>query len=158
VPFPVSSAGEIIAAVLQRVTTKTRLALLDHVTSPTGLVFPLARLVGELSSRGVDTLVDGAHAPGMIDLRIGDLAVAYYTGNCHKWLSAPRGAVFLSVRPDLQPPVRPIAISHGANSTRTARSRFLIDFDWTGTADPSAYLCVPGALRFMSSLLPGGWP
>ena len=158
VPFPVRSEEEIVKAVLERVGRRTKVALIDHVTSQTGLIFPVERLVKELQRRGVDALVDGAHAPGMIPLNLRQMGAAYYTGNCHKWLCAPKGAGFLCVRRDRQQRIRPLSISHGANSPRRDRSPFLIEFGWTGTWDPSACLSVPVALRFMEGRLRGGWP
>jgi isopenicillin-N epimerase len=158
VPFPVSSPEVIVETVLAHATDRTRLALLDHITSPTAVIFPIERLVSELASRGIDTLVDGAHAPGMLDLDVAGVRAAYYTGNLHKWVCAPKGAGFLWIRRDRRDGVQPLVISHGANAPDDLRPRFRLEFDWTGTADPSAYLSVPAAIRFGATLLPGGWP
>lgn len=151
-PFPLHDDQEIVDAVLARAGPRTRLAVLDHVTSPTALVLPLARLVAALRERGVETLVDGAHAPGMVPLALTELGAAYYTGNAHKWLCAPKGAAFLHVRRDKQAGLHPSVISHGYGQG------FQAEFDWTGTCDPTPWLCIPAALRFMGGLLPGGWP
>jgi isopenicillin-N epimerase len=151
-PFPCRNDEDIVGAVLKCVSQKTRLALLDHVTSPTALILPIARLVSDLRARGVDTLVDGAHAPGMVPLDLSELGAAYYTGNAHKWLCAPKGAAFLYVRRDRQEMLHPNVISHGY------LAGFHAEFDWPGTFDPTPWLCIPESIRFIGSLLRGGWP
>jgi isopenicillin-N epimerase len=133
------------------------LLLIDHVTSQTGMVLPLERLVKEVQARGIDVLVDGAHAPGMVALNLDSLGATYYTGNLHKWVCAPKGAAFLHVRGDRREDVRPLVISHGANARPVKRSRFHLEHDWTGTRDPSAWLSVPAALREIESMVEGGW-
>jgi len=140
------------------VTKRTRLAVLDHVTSNSALVLPIQQLVRELAARGVETLVDGAHAPGMIDLDLTGLGAAYYTGNLHKWVCAPKGAAFLWAREDKQGGLQPAVISHGNNTPRTGYSRFQDRFDWTGTFDPTSWFCVRDSLEWMGNLLPEGWP
>jgi isopenicillin-N epimerase len=158
IPFPAGSAQELCDAVLARVTSRTRLALIDHVTSPSALVLPLDRLIPELQARGVSVLVDGAHAPGSVPLALGALDADYYAGNGHKWLCAPKGAGFLYVRAELRSRIRPNVISHGASMSTARRERFRNEFDWQGTLDPTPWLCIPEAIRCVGALLPGGWP
>jgi len=158
IPFPLRDPEQVVAAIMEHVSERTRLAMIDHVTSATGLVLPLERIVAELHARGVDVLVDGAHAPGMVPLDLQSLGVAWYTGNCHKWLCAPKGAGFLWAREDRRESTRPAVISHGATSSTDERSRFLNEFDWVGTIDPTPWLSVGFAIEAMGAMLPGGWP
>jgi len=161
VPFPLTSATQIVDAMVAAATPHTRIALFSHVTSATAVIFPVAEIVAALADRGIETLIDGAHAPGMVPVDLSALqaaGVTYYTGNCHKWLCAPKGAGFLWVRRDLQARIRPLIVSHAANSPRNDRSYFLQSADWTGTLDPTPYLCVPAAIEFLGNLFPGGWP
>ncbi len=155
-PFPLRSKDQITAAILAAVTSKTRLLLLDHVTSPSGLVLPVEDIVPALKARGVECIIDGAHAPGMVQLSLAKLGAAYYTGNCHKWICAPKGTAFLRVRPDLIDSARPVVTSHGMNAAPGAESRFLQEFDWTGTDDYTGWATLPVALDFLDKLMPGG--
>ncbi|MFL5429404.1 MAG: aminotransferase class V-fold PLP-dependent enzyme, partial [Myxococcales bacterium] len=157
VPFPIRSPSEVIDAVVARIGPRTRLAMVDHVTSPTGLVFPIVEIVRALEKRGVDTLVDGAHVPGMLPLDLQELSAAYYTGNCHKWMCTPKGSAFLWVRKDRQEALLPLTISHGYNAPRTDRSRFRLLFDLQGTDDVTGLLCIAESIRFFESIVPGGF-
>ncbi len=154
-PFPLSDPSEVTRAIADAVTDRTRLALIDHVTSPTGLVLPIAEITEALSERGVRTLVDGAHAPGMLALDVEATGATWYTANFHKWTCAPKGAAMLWARPDAQEGLHPAVISHGYNSGRP-RKRFLEEMDWTGTDDPTPALCVPKAIEVVGAI-GGGW-
>ncbi len=160
VPFPVKSDDEVVEAIVRAATPRTRLALVSHITSPTGIILPVKRIVAELASRDIDTLVDGAHAAGFVPLSVVDIGAAYTTGNFHKWLCAPHGSAFLHVRPDRQHLIHPLILSHGHNSTRTDRSKFRLEFDYVGSLDTSPWLCTPDAAAFVAGLAPsgGGWP
>lgn len=156
VPFPIHDPAQVTQALLAAATPRTKLVVVDHITSPTGIVLPVADIVRAFDARGIDTLVDGAHGPGMVPLSLRELGAAYYTGNCHKWLCTPKGSALLFVRRDRQARIRPLAISHAANTTRKDRSFFWQEFDWTGTFDPSPVLTIPAALAFLRGLMPGG--
>lgn len=155
-PWPVQGADAIVEAILQRLTRHTKLVLVDHITSPTAIVLPIQQIVDAVQARGVDVLVDAAHSPGQVAVNLDALGAAYWTGNCHKWLCAPKGSAVLHVRRDRQDRVRPLIISHGANRRAPGQSRFRAEFDWTGTRDPSAWLALPAAIDFVSTLWPGG--
>jgi len=157
VPFTGLTPDAACEAVLAAVGARTRLVIVDHVTSPTALVLPVARIAAELEPRSVPLLIDGAHGPGMLPVDIAAIGASYYVGNCHKWMCAPKGSGFLYAAAGARNELTPTVISHGLNSPRTDRSRFHLLFDWTGTTDPTAHLSVPRALEVMGSLFPGGW-
>ncbi len=158
VPFPLRTADQVVEAVLARVTARTRLVVIDHITSPTALILPVAQVAAALEP-DVPVLVDGAHAPGMVPLSLDSLGASFVVGNCHKWLCSPKGAGFLWVAARHRSTVEPVSISHGWNGSYSASSsRFHALFDWTGTTDPTAWLSIPDAIRVMGELMPGGWP
>src|SRR5262249_22335888 len=152
VPFPLHDARHVVAAVSSRLSSRTRLAIFDHVTSPTAITLPVRERTALCHAADVPVLIDGAHAPGMLALDVPSIGADWYTGNCHKWLMAPKGSAFLWVAPDRQADIHPLVISHGFGQSFTA------EFDWVGTRDPSAWLSVPAAIdfheRFGGSKLP----
>ncbi len=145
-PWPRPNAADIVANVAAAITPRTRIAVLDHITSPSAVLVPIAELVALCRDRRVRVLVDGAHAPGQVALDVGALGADWYTGNAHKWLFAPKGCAFLHARREAQPGLHPAVISHGLGRG------FAAEFDWTGTIDPSAYLAIGAALDFHAAL------
>jgi isopenicillin-N epimerase len=143
VSLPVQGREQLIQAFAGTINPRTRLVIVDHISSPTGLIWPVAEIAALARERGALVLVDGAHAPGQVDLDIPALGADWYTGNCHKWLYAPRGCAFLWSRHDRKPMIHPLAISHAYGRG------FADEFDWTGTRDFSAWLAVGVALRFL---------
>jgi isopenicillin-N epimerase len=160
IPFPIEEPGQAFDAILGAITDRTRLVMVSHVTSPTALAMPVAELVTELDRRGIDVLVDGAHAPGMLPVNLDELRAAYWTGNGHKWLCGPKGSAVLWVRADRRDIIHPLVVSHGANDPLIDRTRFRAEFDWTGTGDPTPALTLPAAIRWMADHASdgGGWP
>ncbi|HYE20401.1 MAG TPA: aminotransferase class V-fold PLP-dependent enzyme [Tepidisphaeraceae bacterium] len=146
VPTPIESAGRVVDAIAGAITGRTRLVVIDHVSSPTAVVFPVREIAAVCAARGVELLVDGAHAPGMVDLDVPATGATYYAGNLHKWCCAPRGSGFLWVRGDRQERVHPCAVSHNYGKSLAE------EFEWHGTRDASAWLSIPAALAFMGEL------
>ncbi len=156
IPFPTKSSDDIYNAVMNAVTDRTRIVLLSHITSPTALIFPVDRLVVALRAKGIEVLLDGAHAPGQIDLDVRATNAHYYTANLHKWPCCPKGSAFLWVHPERREGFEPLALSARAHLDRPDRDRFRCLFDYIGTDDYTRFLAVPDALEFMGSL-EGSW-
>ncbi len=154
--WPIRSPDEVVAALLAKVTPRTRICLLSHVTSPTGAVLPAATIVHELRARGIETVLDGAHAPGLVPLDLERIGAAWYVGNLHKWLCGPKGGAFVHVRPDMRTTTRPPFVSLAETGSRLETDPFRLEWDFQGTRDLSASCVVPQMLAFLDALCPGG--
>jgi isopenicillin-N epimerase len=148
IPLPVTSAEAIIEQLWQGVTERTRMIVVSHISSPTALIFPVAEIVRRAAAQGILTAVDGAHAPGQIDLNLDTIGADFYVGNGHKWLSGAVGAGFLYVRPERQRLLKPLVVSWGWEAREPGPSLFQDYFSWIGTDDPAAYLSMPAAIVF----------
>jgi isopenicillin-N epimerase len=146
VPIPLQDPAQLRAAFAPAFGKRARLLIVDHISSPSGVVWPLAEIASLAHAHGVAVLVDGAHAPGQIELDVAGLGVDWYAGNCHKWLFAARGCAFLWSRREAQHGVHPLAISHAYGTGFTS------EFEWTGTRDFSPWLAVGAAIRFLEDL------
>ncbi|HZK76400.1 MAG TPA: aminotransferase class V-fold PLP-dependent enzyme, partial [Candidatus Kapabacteria bacterium] len=150
VPFPIKDAEEVTRAIARAITPRTAFAVIDHITSPTGVVFPIKQIIALFKDRGIPVLIDGAHAPGQIELNLDTLGADYYIGNCHKWLFAPKGAALLWVDKKHQSKIHPTVISHFLGGG------YQTEFGWTGTLDPTAFLSIPAGIAFHRKLVAGG--
>lgn len=150
-PLPVTTPESVLEQLWAGVTPRTRVIFISHITSPTALTWPVAAICQRARAAGILTVVDGAHAPGQIALDLSSLGADFYTGNCHKWLCAPKGAAFLFARPAVQHLIEPLIISWGWESEKPGQSRFIDYLEWTGTHDIAAYLSVPAAIDFQAA-------
>ena len=150
IPLPVTTHTDFVEHFWAGVTERTRIIFISHITSPTALTFPVAEICRRAHAAGILTIVDGAHAPGQVPLNLVELGADIYTGACHKWLCAPKGAAFLHARPEVQPWLEPLVVSWGWEAERPGPSRFVDWHEWQGTRDLAAYLTVPAAIRFQA--------
>ena len=157
IPFPIDGPETVVELMKSACTPRTKLVMIDTVTSPTGLRMPFEELTEFFEGRGVEVLLDAAHGIGMIPLNLGELGASYVTSNCHKWLCAPKGSAFLYVRKDKQSKIQPLTISHGHTFPLGGTTRFRHEFDWTGTQDISGWCALPAVIEGMAKLVEGGW-
>lgn len=156
--LPIADPAEVVAAIESQLDENTRIVLIDHVTSQSALVMPLEAIVASVrANTDARIIVDGAHAPGMLDLCVEELGVDFYAGNFHKWVCTPKGSAFLWCRPELLATLEPPLVSHGAGmSFDDEVDRFHFRFAWQGTSDPTPYLCVPVAIDAIGRIS-GSW-
>ena len=150
IPLPLPSMDEVVEIFWNGVTNQTRLIFLSQITSSTAVRFPVEEICKRAQEAGIMTLIDGAHAPGQIELNLEDLEADFYSGNCHKWLLAPKGAAFLYTKPERQDLIQPLVVSWGwgKNCPYQSDSQYHAYLEWWGTIDPAPYLAVPAAIQF----------
>lgn len=149
-PYPLTSPADVIETLWARVTPRTRVLFISHITSPTALILPVRELIRRAREHGILSVIDGAHVPGQLPLDLGELDPDFYSGNCHKWMCSPKGSAFLYTRRDKQPLIEPLIVSWGWEAIVPGPSRFVDEQEWQGTRDVAAYLAVPGAIQFLN--------
>jgi isopenicillin-N epimerase len=148
IPLPLTSRTDFVETFCSGITPRTRLVFISHITSPTAHCFPVEAICLRARQMGLLSIVDGAHAPGQLPLDLTQLGADLYTGACHKWLCAPKGAAFLYARREVQERLQPLVISWGWEAEKPSDSRFIDHHEWQGTRDIAAFLSVPAAIRF----------
>jgi isopenicillin-N epimerase len=146
--LPVTNEHEFIDRFWTGVTDRTRVIFISHITSPTGLIFPVSKICQRAREAGIIIIIDGAHAPGQIPVNMGDINADIYTGACHKWLMAPKGSAFLFARSELQCWLEPLIVSWGYESEKPSGSLFIDYHEWQGTRELAPFLSVPAAIQF----------
>jgi len=157
IPYPVVTPEQVVDSIVAKMSDRTKIVLVSHITSASALVMPVKRIVEEAKSRGIATFLDGAHTPGQIDLNIGELDPTWYAASCHKWLACPKGTGFIYTSPNHKDGFKPMVLSCRVHELRDARDAYLCDFDYTGTNDYTGNMVIPVAIEHMGAQLPGGW-
>lgn len=148
IPVPVTTHEDLVERLFAEVTSATRVIFISHITAPTALTFPIEEICRRAREQGILTVVDGAHAPGQIEVDLTRIDPDFYTGNLHKWLCAPKGAAFLYARRELQPMLEPLVVSWGWDAIAPSGSDFIDHHEYRGTRDIAAPLVVPDAIAF----------
>ena len=147
-PDPLTDGQELTDSLMSAASDNTRLIVVDHVTSPTAVIFPFADICRRAQSRGISICIDGPHALAMLPLNIDALGCDFYLASGHKWLSAPFGSGFLYAHPRVQRNLEPLVISWGG-SLAGAEARWQDEFHWSGTRDPAPQLTIPAAIDYL---------
>ena len=158
VSLPITSEEKFIKDFVKKFTSKTKILFLSHITSPTALLFPIKKLVQIAKQHKIITIIDGAHAPGHINLNLKNLNADFYSGNCHKWMMSPKGAAFMWSSSKYKNHLDPLIVSHGWNKKNNStnqkgalgNSRFIDMFEYNGTKDPAAWLSVPASIKYIN--------
>jgi isopenicillin-N epimerase len=153
--LPISSKEKFIEDFFEGLRPSTKAIFISHITSATSLIFPVKEICAIAKSKGLITIVDGAHAPAHIDLNINELEVDFYTGACHKWMMAAKGCSFLYAHKSVQHLCDPLIVSWGYKALKPSHSTFLDYHQMIGTRDFSAFLTVEASLAFMEK---NNWP
>ncbi|MEX1040501.1 MAG: aminotransferase class V-fold PLP-dependent enzyme [Pirellulaceae bacterium] len=150
IPLPVESEEATVDVFWQGVTPNTKLIFLSHITSPTALTLPVPQICARARDAGILTMIDGAHAPGQIDVDLANIGADFYTATCHKWMCAPKGSGIFYAREDRQHLIEPLVVGWGWGPEKTFHrdNEFQEHHEWLGTHDPSAYLTVPAAIAW----------